>query len=39
VTVDIDPGRDFGEASLPGRRFFFYLNEVERIDLPGERPA
>lgn len=29
VTLDDDPGRDFGEASLPAHRFFFGPDEVE----------
>jgi hypothetical protein len=34
VTVDDDPGQDFGTAGLPGHRFFFGLDEVE--PLPGD---
>jgi len=29
VTVDDDPGRDFGVSGKPGHRFFFGLDEVE----------
>ena len=29
VTVDDDPGRDFGQTGKPGHRFFFALDEVE----------
>jgi hypothetical protein len=29
VTVDIDPGRDLGEAGMPGHRFFFRPEELE----------
>ena len=36
VTVDDDPGRDFGELKQPGHRFFFGIDEVEPL-LPGER--
>jgi hydrogenase maturation protease len=31
VAIDDDPGRDFAEAGLPGHRFFFYMNEIERL--------
>lgn len=31
VVVDDDPGRDFGMLRQPGHRFFFSLDEVERI--------
>jgi hypothetical protein len=30
VTVDADPGRDLGELGLPGHRFFFTAEELER---------
>jgi hypothetical protein len=33
VTVDDDPGRDFGALRQPGHRFFFQPEEVE--PLPG----
>jgi hypothetical protein len=29
VTVDDDPGRDFGQSGKPGHRFFFGVDEVE----------
>jgi hypothetical protein len=32
VTVDADPGRDFGARGLPGHRFFFRPDEVEPLD-------
>ncbi|HEY4159508.1 MAG TPA: hypothetical protein VGM29_15470 [Polyangiaceae bacterium] len=31
VTVDADPGRDLGVQGRPGHRFFFELEEVERV--------
>jgi hypothetical protein len=31
VTIDDDPGRDLGESGLPGHRFFFRGDEIERI--------
>jgi hypothetical protein len=31
VTVDDDPGNDFGRTGQPGHRFFFGLEEVEPI--------
>ena len=31
VTVDDDPGKDFGIQGLPGHRFFFRLDEVEPL--------
>jgi hypothetical protein len=31
VSVDDDPGRDFGAAGLPGHRFFFGPDEVEPL--------
>ena len=31
VTVDDDPGADLGVQGLPGHRFFFFLDEVERL--------
>ncbi|GAA1684159.1 hypothetical protein GCM10009733_095800 [Nonomuraea maheshkhaliensis] len=34
VTVDDDPGRDLGEARLPGHRFFYAAEEIEPL---GER--
>jgi hypothetical protein len=32
VTVDDDPGRDFGVAGKPGHRFFFRPEEVEPLE-------
>jgi hypothetical protein len=32
VTLDDDPGRDFGAMHKPGHRFFFQLNEVDAIE-------
>ncbi len=32
VTVDDDPGADLGEQGLPGHRFYFFLDEVERLN-------
>jgi hypothetical protein len=29
VTVDDDPGQDFGRSGQPGHRFFFGIDEVE----------
>jgi hypothetical protein len=37
VTVDDDPGKEFGARGLPGHRFFFRLDEVE--PLAGGRDA
>jgi Ni,Fe-hydrogenase maturation factor len=31
VTLEDDPGRDLGEARLPGHRFFYSLDEVEPL--------
>jgi hypothetical protein len=31
VTVDDDPGQDLGLAGRPGHRFFFRVDEVERL--------
>jgi hypothetical protein len=31
VAVDEDPGKDFGLAGQPGHRFFYRLDEVERL--------
>jgi hypothetical protein len=31
VTVDDDPGADLGVQGWPGHRFFFFLDEVERL--------
>ena len=32
VTVDDDPGKEFGELRQPGHRFFFAPDEVEPLD-------
>ncbi len=32
VVIDDDPGKDFGEQGLPGHRFFFNPEEVERLE-------
>jgi hypothetical protein len=32
VVLDDDPGKDFGEQGLPGHRFFFNPEEVERLE-------
>jgi hypothetical protein len=31
VTVDDDPGKDFGESHKPAHRFFFGLDEIEPL--------
>ena len=31
VVIDDDPGKDLGEAKLPGHRFFFSPEEVEPL--------
>jgi hypothetical protein len=31
VTVDDDPGKDLGDCRQPGHRFFFGIEEVERV--------
>lgn len=40
LTVDDDPGRDFGRQRKPGHRFFFGIDEVEPLgpDQPGPSP-
>ena len=35
VTVDCDPGRDFGRQRQPGHRFFFRPDEVEPLEKDG----
>ena len=35
VTIDEDPGRDFGMAGKPGHRLFFSLDEVEIVENDG----
>jgi hypothetical protein len=37
VVLDDDPGKDFGAQGLPGHRFFFSPEEVERVQGTGER--
>jgi len=32
VTVDDDPGNDFGLSGKPGHRFFFGIDEIELAD-------
>ncbi|WP_245647140.1 hydrogenase maturation protease [Microtetraspora niveoalba] len=41
VTLEDDPGRDLGEARLPGHRFFYAAEEVEPLagGAPAGRPA
>ncbi|MEV0230993.1 hydrogenase maturation protease [Nonomuraea sp. NPDC050786] len=34
VTLDDDPGRDLGEARLPGHRFFYSAEEIEPLESP-----
>lgn len=36
VTVDDDPGADFGKLRLPAHRFFFSLDEVVPLDVASE---
>jgi hypothetical protein len=36
VVVDDDPGQDMGLLRQPGHRFFFSLDDLEPIDIPGE---
>jgi hypothetical protein len=31
VSVDDDPGRDYGQSGKPGHRFFFGIDEVEPL--------
>jgi hypothetical protein len=38
VTVDDDPGRDFGAQRQPGHRFFFGVDEVEPLTVGGASP-
>jgi len=37
VTVEDDPGRDFGEAALPAHRFYFAPEELELLGCGRER--
>ncbi|MFI9847863.1 hydrogenase maturation protease [Nonomuraea sp. NPDC051941] len=39
VTLDDDPGRDLGEARLPGHRFFYSAEEIEPFGEQDGRPA
>jgi hydrogenase maturation protease len=39
VTLEVDPGRDLGEARQPGHRFFFAVDEVELIPPAEGEPA
>ncbi|GAA3141345.1 hydrogenase maturation protease [Nonomuraea roseoviolacea] len=40
VTLDDDPGRDLGEARMPGHRFFYAADEIEPLDeRDGAAPA
>lgn len=39
VVLADDPGRDLGEARMPGHRFFFSLPDVEPLDDAGAGPA
>jgi hypothetical protein len=36
VTVDDDPGNDFGRDGKPGHRFFFGIDEVEPLAIAQE---
>lgn len=37
VVLEDDPGRDLGEARLPGHRFFYSVDEVEPLDSDVDR--
>jgi hypothetical protein len=37
VTIDDDPGKDFGMARMPGHRFFFGPDEIEPLTDGGRR--
>ncbi len=37
VTIDEDPGRDFGAEGKPGHRFYFRPEEVEPLDVDEPR--
>ncbi|WP_285777099.1 hydrogenase maturation protease [Microtetraspora sp. NBRC 13810] len=39
VTLEDDPGRDLGEAGLPGHRFFYSVQEVEPLEDDPGAPA
>jgi hypothetical protein len=36
VSVDDDPGRDYGVSGKPGHRFFFGIDEVEPLSVTPE---
>ncbi|MEV0590692.1 hydrogenase maturation protease [Nonomuraea cavernae] len=38
VVLDDDPGRDLGEARMPGHRFFYAPEEVEPLGPPQDAP-
>jgi hydrogenase maturation protease len=38
VTLEDDPGRDLGEARLPGHRFFYSVHDVEPLEPGGAAP-
>jgi hypothetical protein len=38
VLVDDDPGKDLGALRQPGHRFFFGLDDLERVELVEEQP-
>lgn len=38
VTVESDPGRDLGEARMPGHRFFFAIEDVEPLADQSRQP-
>ena len=37
LLVDDDPGKDLGALRQPGHRFFFGLDDIERVDPEEER--
>lgn len=39
VTLADDPGRDLGDARMPGHRFFYSVEEIEPLGEPDEPPA
>jgi hydrogenase maturation protease len=39
VTLEDDPGRDLGDARMPGHRFFFGLDEVEPLEGDADAPV
>jgi hypothetical protein len=38
LLVDDDPGKDLGALRQPGHRFFFGLDDIERLDSAEEQP-